>query len=169
MVSLGSRSLFRRRPYCVDCARFVSASNVKRHRARKVLGRGTASDDLRVLSVLSGTWSCSPDHRQRRSLRHAYGSGHAPRRRCFQTAFCMAWPGLAWPWLGPASGLASTHPAFLLFRNMSRRRPYRVECTGSLSTSEVKQHRARLVLGWGTAWEDLRVLSAFEERSPMSY
>ena len=40
-------------------------------------------------------------------------------------------------------------------------RPYRVECTGSLSTSEVKQHRARLVLGWGTAWEDLRVLSAF--------
>ena len=43
----------------------------------------------------------------------------------------------------------------------SRRRPYRVECTGSLLTSEVKQHRARLVLGWGTAWEDLRVLSAF--------
>ena len=44
---------------------------------------------------------------------------------------------------------------------ISRRRPYRVECTGSLLTSEVKQHRARLVLGWGTAWEDLRVLSAF--------
>ena len=42
----------------------------------------------------------------------------------------------------------------------SRRRPYRVECTGSLSTSEVKQHRARLVLGWGTAWEDLGMLSA---------
>ena len=42
-----------------------------------------------------------------------------------------------------------------------RRRLYRVECTGSLSTSEVKQHRARLVLGWRTAWEDLRVLSAF--------
>ena len=41
------------------------------------------------------------------------------------------------------------------------RRPYRVECTGSLPTSEVKRHRARLVLGWGTAWEDLRVLSAF--------
>ena len=28
-------------------------------------------------------------------------------------------------------------------------------------TSEVKRRRARLVLGWGTAWEDLRVLSAF--------
>ena len=35
------------------------------------------------------------------------------------------------------------------------------ECTGFLLTSEVKRHRARLVLGWGTAWEDLRVLSAF--------
>ena len=42
-----------------------------------------------------------------------------------------------------------------------RRRPYRVECTGSLPTSEVKRRRARLVLGWGTAWEHLRVLSAF--------
>ena len=37
----------------------------------------------------------------------------------------------------------------------------RVQCTGSLLNSEVKWRRARLVLGWGTAWEDLRVLSAF--------
>ena len=29
---------------------------------------------------------------------------------------------------------------------------------GSLLNSEVKWRRARLVLGWGTAWEDLRVL-----------
>ena len=42
-----------------------------------------------------------------------------------------------------------------------RWRPYRVECTGSLPTSEVKRRRARLVLGWGTAREVLRVLSAF--------
>ena len=42
-----------------------------------------------------------------------------------------------------------------------RWRPYRVECTGSLSTSEVKRHRARLVLGWGTAWEHPGVLPAF--------
>ena len=41
-----------------------------------------------------------------------------------------------------------------------RWRPYRVECTGSLLTSEVKRRRARLVLGWGTAREDPRVLSA---------
>ena len=40
---------------------------------------------------------------------------------------------------------------------LHRWRPYRVECTGSLLTSEVKRRRARLVLGWGTAWEDLRV------------
>ena len=45
-----------------------------------------------------------------------------------------------------------------------RRRPYRVEYTGSLLTSEVKRRRARLVLGWGTAREDLRVLSAFCNR-----
>ena len=30
-----------------------------------------------------------------------------------------------------------------------RWRPYHVECTGSLPTSEVKLRRARLVLGWG--------------------
>jgi hypothetical protein len=47
------------------------------------------------------------------------------------------------------------------FPVLFRRRPYRVECTGSLLTSEVKRHRARLVLGWGTAWEHPRVLSAF--------
>ena len=51
----------------------------------------------------------------------------------------------------------------------SRWRPYRVECTGSLSTSEVKRRRARLVLGWGTAWEDLRVLSAFAHCSSDSW
>ena len=42
-----------------------------------------------------------------------------------------------------------------------RWRPYRVECTGSLPTSEVKRRRARLVLGWETSREDLRVLPAF--------
>jgi hypothetical protein len=47
------------------------------------------------------------------------------------------------------------------FQNLFRRRSYRVEYTGSLPTSEVKRHRARLVLGWGTAWEHPRVLSAF--------
>ena len=50
-----------------------------------------------------------------------------------------------------------------------RQRPYRVECTGSLPNSEVKRRRARLVLGWGTAREDLRVLSALsaDERTPL--
>ncbi len=50
---------------------------------------------------------------------------------------------------------------WMLRANHIRRRPYRVECTGSLLTSEVKRRRARLVLGWGTAREVLRVLSAF--------
>jgi hypothetical protein len=50
---------------------------------------------------------------------------------------------------------------FLVLRIIRRQRPYRVECTGSLPNSEVKRRRARLVLGWGTAREDLRVLLAF--------
>ena len=40
-------------------------------------------------------------------------------------------------------------------------RPYYVEYTRSHSNSEVKRHKARSVLGWGTAWEALRVLLAF--------
>ena len=48
-----------------------------------------------------------------------------------------------------------------------RWRPYRVECTESLPTSEVKRRRARLVLGWGTAREVLRVLTAFASRRPV--
>ena len=39
-------------------------------------------------------------------------------------------------------------------------RPYHVESTGSRPITEVKQRRARLVLGWVTAWEH-RVLLAF--------
>ena len=34
-----------------------------------------------------------------------------------------------------------------------RLRPYYVESTGSRPITEVKQRRARLVLGWVTAWE----------------
>ena len=41
-----------------------------------------------------------------------------------------------------------------------RQRPYHVENTGSRPITEVKQRRARLVLGWVTAWES-RVLQAF--------
>ena len=36
---------------------------------------------------------------------------------------------------------------------LSRQRPYHVENTGSRPITEVKQRRARLVLGWVTAWE----------------
>ena len=41
-----------------------------------------------------------------------------------------------------------------------RQRPYHVENTGSRPITEVKQRRARLVLGWVTAWEH-RVQLAF--------
>lgn len=43
----------------------------------------------------------------------------------------------------------------------SCQRPYCVENTGSLPNSEVKQRKARIVLGWVTAREVLRVLLAF--------
>ena len=49
------------------------------------------------------------------------------------------------------SPTATCDPRFL-------QRPCRVDCTGSLLTSEVKRLRAWLVLGSGTAWEYLRVL-----------
>ena len=42
-----------------------------------------------------------------------------------------------------------------------RCRPYSAEYTGSHLNSEVKQWKARLVLGWGTPRELLRVLTAF--------
>ena len=41
-------------------------------------------------------------------------------------------------------------------------RPYRDERTGCFSTSEGKRHRARLVLGWGTAREVFKVMSAVD-------
>jgi hypothetical protein len=43
---------------------------------------------------------------------------------------------------------------------VSRQGPYHVERTGSRPITEVKQHWARLVLGWVTAWES-RVPLAF--------
>ena len=61
----------------------------------------------------------------------------------------------------PKSDAIFVHVCNTMLRNCICWRPYRIECTGSLLTSEVKRRRARLVLGWGTAWEDLRVLPAF--------
>ncbi len=49
----------------------------------------------------------------------------------------------------------------LLGTMTSRQRPYCVENTGSLPNSEVKHRKARIVLGWVTAREVLRVLLAF--------
>ena len=42
-----------------------------------------------------------------------------------------------------------------------RQRPYHVESTGSRPITEVKQRRARLVLGWVTAWEHRVLLTTF--------
>jgi hypothetical protein len=39
--------------------------------------------------------------------------------------------------------------------------PLLADGTRSSLTTAVKQRRAQLVLGWGAAWEDSRVMSAF--------
>ena len=67
----------------------------------------------------------------------------------------------AWRHQGLGLLFGRSSPVYTLEHQGIRWRPYRVECTGSLPNSEVKRHRARLVLGWGTAREDLRVLLAF--------
>ena len=100
---------------------------------------------------------------------HAEDPGSIPGRGgLFLLTLCGGWSQGHRQGLSPDSRQA---PAFFCtrclhdLRDLSCRwRPYRVECTGSLPTSEVKRRRARLVLGWGTAWEDLRVLTAFLQR-----
>ena len=47
------------------------------------------------------------------------------------------------------------------YTDFNCQRPYCVESTRSHSNSEVKLRKARSVLGWGTAWEALRVLLTF--------
>ena len=49
----------------------------------------------------------------------------------------------------------------ILYTVKCRCRPYSVEYTGSHLNSEVNQRKARVVLGWGTPRELLRVLTAF--------
>ena len=98
---------------------------------------------------------------------HAEDPGSIPGRGgLFLLTLCGGWSQGRRQGLSPDSRQAA---AFFCtrclhdLRDLSCRwRPYRVECTGSLPTSEVKRRRARLVLGWGTAREDLRVLPAFQ-------
>ena len=54
-------------------------------------------------------------------------------------------------------GLVGLVSFWIIFKHVivisQRLRPYHVESTGSRPITEVKQRRARLVLGWVTAWE----------------
>ena len=97
---------------------------------------------------------------QARRVTGAFISYAESRVKNFKEAF---FPAQHWPLQKRKKKLRLV---FLNARNNCIRwRPYRVECTGSLLTSEVKRRRARLVLGWGTAWEDLRVLPAFAQHA----
>ena len=50
--------------------------------------------------------------------------------------------------------------------SVCRQRPYHVENTGSRPITEVKQRRARLVLGWVTAWEHRVLLASIPPPPP---
>ncbi len=93
-------------------------------------------------------------HTKGTTARHPYTCGSIPQHNTLQHPCSME------PVLGKM-GLPTWSFLVTFSTQCIRGRPYRVECTGSLPTSEVKRRRARLVLGWGTAREDLRVLSAF--------
>ena len=58
----------------------------------------------------------------------------------------------------PTPNWGSSSP---LITHICRQRPYSVECSRSHPNSAVNRHKARSVLGWGTAWEALRVPLAF--------
>ena len=91
--------------------------------------------------------------------------GHSFRILCL--LFC---PILFVSFSKPASSLRlplfllrSSRSAYFKGQNFSLlpcQRPYHVEHTSSRPNTEVKQHWARIVLGWETAWEH-RVLLAF--------
>ena len=61
----------------------------------------------------------------------------------------------------PGSNPTCRHLLRLIKHYVLRCRPYYHENTGSRPISEVKRGKARLVLGSVTAWEPLRVLTAF--------
>ena len=58
------------------------------------------------------------------------------------------------------SGVKAAQNKRIFSCSFLRQRPYHVESTSSRPITEVKQRRARLVLGWVTAWES-RVLLTF--------
>ena len=60
-----------------------------------------------------------------------------------------------------SEGQGLLEATYRLRKQKFRQRPYCVECTGSLPNSEVKPRKARIVLGWVTAREVLRVLLTF--------
>jgi hypothetical protein len=126
------RQYFRQRPYCDEYTRSHPNSEVKHRKARSVLGWGTAWEALRVpLAFIN--------HNKRfQIIRNNYA------RIIMQNNYVF-------------------HPlrTVLFWRQYFRQRPYCDEYTRSHPNSEVKHRKARSVLGWGTAWEALRVPLAF--------
>ena len=103
-------------------------------------------------------WRPSSLRLRLRGLDLGSGAAAASELGCLDVAWVHPPPGASYPLHSPPQlQRALTTPTSLAERLYLRWRPYRVERTGSLPTSEVKRRRARLVLGWGTAREDLRM------------
>ncbi len=132
------------RPYRVECTGSLPTSEVKRRRARLVLGWGTAREDLRVLPAFRFEHG-SVGHGTRLLSANAGAPrvpGRWPHKRNHNPTQLTEGDSLAWRLLARRAAHARSQERA---PKRSRWRPYRVECTGSLPTSEVKRRRARFL------------------------
>ncbi|KYB24788.1 hypothetical protein TcasGA2_TC030969 [Tribolium castaneum] len=147
---------FRQRPYHAEYTSSRLITEVKQRRARLVLGWVTAWEH-RVPLIYSEdekTFRQRPYHAEYTSSRLI--TEVKQRRARLVLGWVTAWehrvplpPFLFYNALNKILG------QLMSFENEKtfRQRPYHAEYTSSRLITEVKQRRARLVLGWVTAWE----------------
>jgi hypothetical protein len=95
------------------------------------------------------------------SCRHTFDGGGREFNSCSlvrETRWVKIWTRVPGSTPTPPNPKSDTRWTYAEF---NCQRPYCVESTRSHSNSEVKLRKARSVLGWGTAWEALRVLLTF--------
>ncbi|KXZ75763.1 hypothetical protein TcasGA2_TC031085 [Tribolium castaneum] len=145
---------FRQRPYHAEYTSSRLITEVKQRRARLVLGWVTAWEHRLIYSEDEKTFRQRPYHAEYTSSRLIT---EVKQRRA---RLVLGWV-TAWEHRVPL-------PPFLFYNALNkilgqliysedektfRQRPYHAEYTSSRLITEVKQRRARLVLGWVTAWE----------------
>ncbi|KXZ75860.1 hypothetical protein TcasGA2_TC030979 [Tribolium castaneum] len=145
---------FRQRPYHAEYTSSRLITEVKQRRARLVLGWVTAWEHRLIYSEDEKTFRQRPYHAEYTSSRLI--TEVKQRRARLVLGWVTAWehrvplpPFLFYNALNKILG------QLMSFENEKtfRQRPYHAEYTSSRLITEVKQRRARLVLGWVTAWE----------------